>query len=177
MKSFLLATSEAGAASYRLFRLLAVLWVGSLVTIGYVAAPVLFATLERANAGMVAARLFHVEAVFGLACGLVLLLWSHFLVQRGMAAYRHMRILLAAMLVCVLFGYFALQPFMNAWRIAALQAGVDVGHSGNATRFAILHGVASVFYLIESVLGLVLIWRLPAGAEGSSRLGRSVLTP
>ncbi len=169
MKSFLLATSKAetGEATHRLFRLLGVLWVGSLLTIGYVAAPVLFSTLERASAGMVAARLFQIEAVFGLVCGTGLLLWSHFLVRRGVTVYRHTRILLVAMLICVLFGYFALQPFMNAWRLTALQAGIDVSHSGNATRFALMHGVASVFYLIESVLGLVLIWRLPAGVDGS----------
>jgi hypothetical protein len=68
------------------------------------------------------------------------------------------------MLVCVLVGYFALQPFMNAMRVAALEAGSDVGHSAYATRFGILHGVSSLFYLIESLLGVVLVWKLPAGA-------------
>ena len=66
------------------------------------------------------------------------------------------------MLVCVLVGYFALQPFMNAMRIAALEAGSDVGHSAYATRFGILHGVSSLFYLIESLLGVALVWKLPA---------------
>jgi hypothetical protein len=49
-------------------------------------------------------------------------------------------------------------------RLAALQAGSDVGHSVYATRFGILHGVSSLFYLIESLLGLALVWKLPAGA-------------
>jgi hypothetical protein len=64
----------------------------------------------------------------------------------------------------VLAGYFALQPFMNAMRIAALEAGSDVGHSVYATRFGILHGVSSLFYLIESLLGVALVWKLPTGA-------------
>jgi hypothetical protein len=52
---------------------------------------------------------------------------------------------------------------MNALRIAAQEAGTDVGHSVYASRFGMLHGVSSVFYLIESLLGIVLAWKLPAG--------------
>jgi hypothetical protein len=47
-------------------------------------------------------------------------------------------------------------------RVAALEAGSDVGHSVYATRFGILHGVSSLFYLIESLLGVALVWKLPA---------------
>ena len=65
------------------------------------------------------------------------------------------------MLVCVLVGYFALQPFMNAMRMAAQEAGSDVAHSAYAKRFGMLHGVSSAFYLIESLLGVLLVWRLP----------------
>jgi hypothetical protein len=72
------------------------------------------------------------------------------------------------MLVCVLVGYFALQPFMNAMRIAALEAGTDVGHSAYAARFGMLHGVSSLFYLIESLLGVLLVWKLPVGAGAGS---------
>jgi hypothetical protein len=31
-----------------------------------------------------------------------------------------------------------------------------------------LHGVSSLFYLVESVLGLMLIWRLPAQDSGTA---------
>lgn len=153
---------------HRLFRLLSTLWVGSLLTIGYAVAPVLFTTLERIAAGAVAARLFRIEAMLGVVCGILLLGLSNLLVRRGHAEYRRLRWLLAAMLVCVLIGYFALQPFMDALRVAALQAGTDVGHSAYAARFGVLHGIATVFYLIESVLGLALIWKLPA--QGDTRL-------
>ncbi|RDS99840.1 DUF4149 domain-containing protein, partial [Burkholderia contaminans] len=80
----------------------------------------------------------------------------------GSSDYRRVRWIVAAMVVCVLVGYFALQPFMNALRMAAMDAGTDIANSPYASRFGMLHGVSSVFYLVESVLGLMLIWRLPA---------------
>ncbi|MGF6608748.1 glucan phosphoethanolaminetransferase (alkaline phosphatase superfamily) [Paraburkholderia sp. WSM4175] len=147
---------------HRFFRLLTVVWVGSLLTIGYAVAPVLFTTLDRMTAGAVAAQLFRIQGVIGVVCGILLLGLANLLVRRGNGAYRRLRWLLAGMLVCVLVGYFALQPFMNAMRVAALEAGSDIGHSVYATRFGILHGVSSLFYLIESLLGVALVWLLPA---------------
>jgi hypothetical protein len=161
---------------HRIFRLLTVVWVGSLLTIGYAVAPVLFMSLDRMSAGAVAAQLFRIQGWVGAVCGILLLVLANVLVRRGDEAYRRIRWLIAGMLVCVLVGYFALQPFMNAMRVAALEAGSDVGHSAYATRFGILHGVSSLFYLIESLLGLALVWKLPAGAgavavEPSARSG------
>ncbi|MGF6738533.1 putative membrane protein [Paraburkholderia atlantica] len=147
---------------HRFFRLLTVVWVGSLLTIGYAVAPVLFTSLDRMTAGAVAAQLFRIQGVIGVVCGILLLGLANLLVRRGSSAYRRLRWLIAGMLVCVLIGYFALQPFMNAMRVAALEAGGDVGHSVYATRFGLLHGVSSLFYLIESLLGVALVWLLPA---------------
>ncbi|WP_175871610.1 DUF4149 domain-containing protein [Burkholderia sp. BCC0397] len=147
---------------HRVFRLLSAVWVGSLLTIGYAVAPVLFKTLERMTAGSVAAQLFRIEAILGVVCGVLLLALSNQQVRRGSNDYRRVRWIVAAMVGCVLVGYFALQPFMNALRVAAMEAGTDIANSPYASRFGMLHGVSSVFYLVESVLGLMLIWRLPA---------------
>ncbi|WP_423370643.1 DUF4149 domain-containing protein [Burkholderia sp. LMG 32019] len=147
---------------HRVFRLLSAVWVGSLLTIGYAVAPVLFKMLERMTAGSVAAQLFRIEAILGVVCGVLLLALSNQQVRRGSSEYRRVRWVVAAMVVCVLVGYFALQPFMNALRVAAMDAGTDIANSPYASRFGMLHGVSSVFYLVESVLGLMLIWRLPA---------------
>ncbi|ACC70065.1 DUF4149 domain-containing protein [Paraburkholderia phymatum] len=156
---------------HRLFRLLTVVWVGSVLTIGYAVAPVLFSSLDRMTAGAVAAQLFRIEGVIGVVCGVLLLALCNVLVRRGGNAYRRLRWLIAGMLLCVLVGYFALQPFMNALRIAAQEAGTDVGHSVYASRFGMLHGLSSVFYLIESLLGIVLAWKLPAGTGMSAEEG------
>ncbi|MET3819308.1 hypothetical protein ACVK00_003419 [Burkholderia sp. PvR073] len=147
---------------HRVFRLLSAVWVGSLLTIGYAVAPVLFKTLERMTAGSVAAQLFRIEAILGVVCGVLLLALSNQQVRRGSGDYRRVRWIVAAMVACVLVGYFALQPFMNALRVAAMEAGTDIANSPYASRFGMLHGVSSLFYLVESVLGLMLIWRLPA---------------
>lgn len=159
---------------HRVFRLLTVVWVGSLLTIGYAVAPVLFASLPRVSAGGVAAHLFRIEAVLGVACGVFLLALGNVLVRRGHNTYRRLRWLTAAMLMCVLVGYFALQPFMDAWRMAALNAGTDVGHSEYAARFGMLHGVSSLFYVVESLLGLALVWMLPvtAGVQEAQAMNR-----
>jgi hypothetical protein len=58
---------------HRLFRLLTVVWIGSLLTIGYAVAPVLFTSLDRVTAGAVAAQLFRIEGVIGVVCGVLLL--------------------------------------------------------------------------------------------------------
>jgi uncharacterized membrane protein len=152
---------------HRVFRLLTVVWVGSLLTIGYAVAPVLFTALDRMTAGAVAAQLFRIEGLLGVVCGVLLLGLANVLVRRGNDAYRRLRWLIVGMLVCVLLGYFALQPFMNAIRMAALEAGTDVAHSPDATRFGVLHGVSSLFYLIESLLAIALVWKLPTAASAT----------
>ncbi|AFT86653.1 DUF4149 domain-containing protein [Paraburkholderia phenoliruptrix] len=157
---------------HRIFRLLTVVWVGSLLTIGYAVAPVLFSSLDRTTAGAVAAQLFRVEGVLGAVCGILLLGLANVMVRRGGNAYRRLRWLVAGMLICVLVGYFALQPFMNAMRVAALEAGTDLAHSAYAARFGMLHGASSVFYLIESLLGIALVWKLPVDSgAGAARQG------
>lgn len=161
------------SAPHRVFRLLVLIWVGSALTIGYVVAPTLFAMLGRATAGDVAARLFRIEAFVGVTCGVLSLALGNVLVRRGALGYRRVRWLVAGMLLCVLIGYFGLQPFMDALRTAARETGFDIEHSRYAARFGLLHGIASVFYLIETLLGVALVWMLPAGLpEGGVQPGR-----
>jgi hypothetical protein len=139
------------------------IWVGSMLTIGYGVAPTLFATLDHTTAGDVAARLFRGEAFTGVFCGVLSLALGNVLVRRGAFAYRRFRWLLLGMLACVLIGYFAIEPFMETLREAALSEGTDVMQTAHATSFAVLHGVSSVFYLVESLLGIALVWLLPVG--------------
>ncbi len=156
------AQSGGSLVPHRLFALLAMLWVGSQLTIGYAVAPVLFTTLDRMTAGALAAQLFRIEGMIGLVGGVLLLVLANVFVRRGDVGYRRLRWLLVGMLLCVVVGYYALQPFMNAMRMNALQAGVDIAHSAYASRFGMLHGISSVFYLVESLLGAWLVWLLPS---------------
>ncbi|SAK81715.1 membrane protein [Caballeronia fortuita] len=149
---------------HRLFRTVSMVWVGSLLTLGLVAAPVLFSMLDPASAGSVAAQLFQIEAIIGVISALVLILIANRFVKSGIVDYKRVRPIVAMMLVCVLIGYFALQPFMNSLRVAAQEAGTDLASSPYAREFGILHGISSAIYVIECLLGLALVWRLPGAA-------------
>lgn len=145
-------TAAAFVPSARI--LLITVWAGSIWTIGYQVTPVLFATLsDRALAGTIAGSMFRVGAYVSLACAALLLalLW----IDRTWSARRPALRLVAAMLACVLIGYFGLQPAMAALREAAGPSGIMDG----ATRmqFGILHGVSSLIYLVQSLLAAVLV--------------------
>lgn len=137
--------------------LLVTVWAGSLWTVGYLAAPTLFATLaDRSLAGTIAGSLFRVEAWLSVACGLSLLLLL--LADRHFARRRSCLVLVVLMLVCVSVGYFGLQPFMAELRAAAA-ANSGVMDEALRSRFGMLHGVASAIYLVESLLALLLVLR------------------
>lgn len=142
----------------RLRLLVATLWVGSIWAIGYVAAPTLFATLsERSLAGSIAGSLFRAEAWLSLACGIVLL--GLIFTSRGDEKARgRMAMLIAGMLACTLIGHFGLQPFMAALRETAGPGGAMTPDA--QTRFGILHGISSLIYLLQSLLGAALVLKL-----------------
>jgi len=150
--------------AHRLFRIVSMVWVGSLLTIGLVAAPILFSMLDRAVAGTVAAQYFRIEAFVGVVSALILILIGNRFVRSGIADYKRVRWIVAVMLLCVLLGYFALQPFMSSLRMAAQEAGTDLASSPYATQFGILHGISTAIYMIECVFGIALVWRLPGSA-------------
>jgi uncharacterized membrane protein len=128
-------------------RVLLTLWVGGLWAIGYVVAPALFANLEdRALAGTLAGVMFEIIAWIGIGCALALLVVNQL---RYAPRYLNWRMLvLVAMLVLVLLGQFVLTPMMAELRAAG---------QSDAALFARLHGVAALVYLVNSVLGLVLV--------------------
>jgi len=135
-------------------------WVGSLWAIGLIAAPTLFHHLpDRVLAGSIAGRLFTYVAVVGLACGVYLLLFR--LVRFGGHAFRQGFFwIVLLMLLLTVAGQFGVQPIMAGLKQQALPR--EVMESMFRDRFATWHGVASVLYLIESVLGVVLVWLQPA---------------
>ena len=139
----------------RLRVLLVTFWAGSLWTIGYVIAPLLFATLtDRAQAGTLAGLFFKAEAWISLICGasLLAIIWT----QR-VHSTRILQIkLVSGMLLCTVLGYFGLQPYMAELRAIAAQSG-GIMDDAMRTRFGVLHGVASVIYLLHSLLGVGLV--------------------
>ncbi|MEN3373259.1 DUF4149 domain-containing protein [Dechloromonas sp. ZS-1] len=138
-----------------LYRIFVVVWVGGLLAIGYLAAPVLFASLnDRTLAGEVAGKLFALIGWVGLAAGSYL---SLFLIGRWRAAVfkRAVFWLVLLMLGMTAAQLFGIQPLMAQLKLDALPR--EVMESVLRDRFATWHGVASILYLVESLLGLWLV--------------------
>jgi hypothetical protein len=121
--------------------------------VGYLVTPVLFYQFDdRAIAGLLAGKMFTLVSYIGLGAGILLLVGQ--LVRYGRPSRQHWHgglLLLMLILVCV--GEFILQPQMAALKQAGLTGEVQA-------QFARLHGIASIVYLLNSVLGLVLVSRL-----------------
>ena len=149
------------AVFQRLFVLIAGVWVGSLFTVGYLVVPTIFANLQdRQVAGMIAAAIFQVEAYLSVAVCLGLLTFANLLIKRKVDHYRNIRWIILVLLLCSLLTCFGLIPYMDALRQEALLLGVPVMASPSASLFGRLHGISSGLFLIQSLLGLWMVWRL-----------------
>ncbi len=135
----------------------AAIWVGGLWVVGYLAAPTLFYTMDdRALAGMLAGKMFSHIAWLGLVCGGWLLLFR--LSRSGTEALKQVFFwLVLVMLLLTAAQKFGIQPIMQQLKDQAMPK--DVMESLFRDRFATWHGISSVVYLIESLLGLALLAR------------------
>jgi uncharacterized membrane protein YidH (DUF202 family) len=129
-------------------------WAGLIAGIGLVVAPTLFATLARADAGRAAAQLFRVDATIGICVGAVLLVLCLQLARtdaaRGASSRFSIEMVLALVaLFAIVAGHYAIEPMIES---------VRRGEDGPS--FAVLHGVASAFFLAKLVAVSALAWRL-----------------
>jgi hypothetical protein len=134
-----------------------VLWIGGMWAIGYIAAPVLFSSLDdKQLAGLLAGKLFAVIAWVGIATAVYLLVYR--IARDGGSALKTFFFwAVTVMLALTLAGHFGIQPVMQGLKNQALPHAVM--QSVFADRFARWHGVSSILYLIQSGLGLLLVWR------------------
>ena len=131
------------------------LWVGGLWAFGYVAAPVLFSSLgDRQLAGMVAGKLFSLIGWIGLGSAAYLLLFL--LVRQGGQVFKGAVFwLVLSMALLVAASQFGIQPLMAQLKADALPR--EVMASVLRDRFAAWHGISSILYLVQSLLGLWLV--------------------
>lgn len=131
------------------------LWVGGLWAIGYLVAPVLFSSLgDRQLAGMVAGKLFALIGWVGLGIAAYLVI---FLITRwgGQVFKRAVFWLVILMATMVAASQFGIQPLMVQLKVDALPR--EVMESVLRDRFAAWHGISSILYLMQSLLGLWLV--------------------
>jgi len=136
--------------------LVAGLWAGLLWGIGLIGAPAAFATTAPDTAGRIAGRMFAQEAPLSLALAVLL-----FIVLRRIArdaaesgagsVFSANMLLVLGALFCTVFGYYALQPMMEAARAGQ-----------GALSFGALHGISAGLYMLKAVLVSIAAWRLTA---------------
>ena len=154
-------TAPKHPGAQRLFILVAGLWVGSILAVGYLVAPAIFNTLtDRQVAGMVAGSVFKVEAYLSIIICIALMVLANLLVTRGLSQYKMIRLILLGMLICAAAASFVLIPWLDTLRDQALLEGMPVMLSPSAELFRKLHGVSSILFLLQSALGVYLVWRL-----------------
>ena len=147
-----------------LYDVVLTLWVGGLWTIGYLVAPTLFAALsaDRQLAGGLAGKLFELIGWLGLGCAAYLLLYM--VLRAGVAALRRWTFwLVVLMLVLGAVSLFGVQPLLAQLKADALPR--EVMESVLRNRFATWHGVSSILYLVQSVLGLLLVLSSRRGSK------------
>ena len=146
---------RAKATPRRVAAWLAGIWAGAIAALGFVAAPVLFAVLPRAEAGDAAAHLFRVDAGLGLVVGAILLVLTLNAARRDAAAggsrFSVEMVLVLIALFGIVVGHYAIGPMLDEAR-------------GDRSRFALLHGVTSVFFVVKLVAVAALAWRLTGDA-------------
>jgi Domain of unknown function (DUF4149) len=122
------------------FRVLFVLWAGSLWSLAAWVAPTLFyAQGDRHLAGLLASKLFSIETYAGLGVALLALL-----LPRGPR---------------FVWGYLAVALLsINEWVLKRIMAQAQVHGTAVGLSFGAWHGVSAVLYVLACLAVLLLVW-------------------
>jgi hypothetical protein len=123
------------------FRVLLVLWAGSLWSLAIWVAPTLFyAQSDRHLAGALASRLFSIETYVGLGVAVLAL------VLPGRTKF--------------VWGYLAAAVLaINEWGLKRVMAAAHAHGGAAGLTFGAWHGVSALVYVVACLLVLALIWR------------------
>mgnify|MGYP003331287607 CR=1 FL=1 len=150
----------------RIFTVISGLWVGGFTVIGFLVVPLLFAHLgDRQIAGIIAANLLKLNAYIGVGICMILLPVANHLVNLGNRLYRQIRSILLFMLICASATAFIIIPWMNGLRDQALLHGISVRETNNSNLFGLLHSLSSIIFMIQSILGIGLVWQSTKNAD------------
>ncbi|MCX7156711.1 MAG: DUF4149 domain-containing protein [Rhodocyclales bacterium] len=138
-----------------LYSIAVAVWVGGLLAIGLIAAPVLFTQLaDRSVAGGLAGAMFSITAWVGLVCGTYLILFVLF--AKGWRVFKSgVFWIVLLMLALTAAGHFGVQPILAQLQADALPRRVM--ESALRDRFTTWHGVSSALYLVQTLLGIALV--------------------
>jgi hypothetical protein len=123
------------------FRVLLVLWAGSLWSLAAWVALIIFHSLGDAHlAGIIAGRLFSIETYLGVAVAAAALLLS----GRGKMGGVYVAVALLA---------------VNEWILKRSMAAAHSHGSALGLSFGAWHGISAVLYVIACLCVLVVIWQ------------------
>jgi len=131
------------------------LWAGGLWTVGYLVAPLLFRVApDRQIAGTLAGTLFTAMAFVGLGCAAYVLVYR--LGRAGLGALRQgLFWVIVLMVILTVAGQFGVQPILAGLKEQALPR--EVMESVLRDRFIAWHGVASILYVMQSLLAVAMV--------------------
>ncbi|WP_368495243.1 MULTISPECIES: DUF4149 domain-containing protein [Neisseria] len=139
----------------KLAGVLAGAWLGLQLGVGYLVAPVLFQNLERMQAGALAGVLFTVTAYIGMFVWLLVYFTGRSEQKRAYArAHTGKWILLLLALLAV--NQFLITPVIEAHKTGTANWLLTL-LGGSFGRW---HGTSTIIYMVCSVLGLGLVFRL-----------------
>ena len=130
------------------------LWVGALWMTG-LTAYILFDTLQdKQLAGSLAGKLFTIVGYIGLVSAIYLMIQR--LLGYGTSALKQSYFwAIFFMLLLILASHFGVQPILAQLKVDALANNIT--QTVFADRFKTWHGIASVAYLLQYLLGFVLV--------------------
>jgi hypothetical protein len=124
----------------RIFRVLLVLWAGSLWSLLWVAATLFNLQSDRHLAGLMAARLFQIETYLGLGVAALAI------VLPGRTRYY--------------WAYFAAAVLaMNEWILKRAMNLAQTHGTAATLSFGAWHGVSAVLYVLACLAVLLLVWK------------------
>lgn len=125
---------------HKVFKLLFVLWAGSLWSAAMWVAPTLFyAQNDRHLAGILVARLFSIETYVGIATAVLAV---------ALPARRRF-----------LWGYFAVALLcVNEWMLKPAMNAAHAHGAALSLSFGAWHGVAALLYMAACIAVVVLVW-------------------
>lgn len=135
---------------------LAAAWLGLQLGVGYLVAPVLFQNLERMQAGSLAGILFNVTAYAGLAVWLLVYVAGRLENRRNPYAKVRAGKWVLLLLILLAVNQFLITPVIEAHKTGT--ANWLLSLLGGS--FGKWHGTSSIIYMVCSLLGLGLVFRL-----------------
>ncbi|OSI11711.1 DUF4149 domain-containing protein [Neisseria canis] len=144
----------------RFAALIAGSWLGMQIMAGYVAAPILFKSLDRVPAGDIAGKLFTVVGYYGLAAWFLV-----YAVARIQSRSKKPQRWIALQIVLLGINQLAVTPVIETVKqgqhhplLAISNLFISPSNQADAlTEFAFWHGLSSLIYMATSVLGLLLL--------------------